>query len=178
MSETNLQPAIHHSRGLLRAKVAIGLTWFMLCAIFGTLINVYWVNQHEPLHGWLAAMIFVSAMAAISIAGFQAYKKQLVGPALTQNRPTKSIYRTAIVSSIIWQVTILILSALVLDGGRVFHICVVASTAFWPMTALITFRRPTSPTTIDLLAIRWGYPLMVLVVGSIGPSIWASLGRW
>jgi hypothetical protein len=71
----------------------------------------------------------------------------------------------------------MLLTALMLDGGGSFRISSVAFAAYWPMAGLIVCRRPNSPTRVDLFAMRWGYPIIVIAVGVFGSILWTLLGR-
>ena len=76
----------------------------------------------------------------------------------------------ALVVAVTQQAVILTLAALILDGGHILRICVLAAVASWLCTLLIMLRRPKQPTTVDLAIIKYGFwpaiPI-VLTVGSI-----------
>lgn len=77
--------------------------------------------------------------------------------------PISARYWSAIRTSICFQIPILLLGALCLDGGELFSRCLVALAAFWCGTILILFRRPRNPTKLDLEVIRFGYPLLFVL---------------
>jgi hypothetical protein len=73
-----------------------------------------------------------------------------------------SPYKDAIKLALVQQVTILLMSAGVLDGGDMFAICLIAFVAFWAWALLVRHRRPQTPTKFDLLFVKWSYiPLCV-----------------
>ena len=72
-------------------------------------------------------------------------------------------FRDAIVFTLVQQVPLLMLSALLLDGGLVFKRVAIASIAFCILTLVIMVRRgPNIPDT-DILLVKWGYLPVLLV---------------
>lgn len=80
--------------------------------------------------------------------------------------------------AIVCQLLTVAFASLLLDGGRMLHICLLAIPAYWALAALIAYRRSESPTRIDLAAIGYGYLAIVAAVWAIGPYYWAYVGRW
>jgi hypothetical protein len=78
-------------------------------------------------------------------------------------------YIPALKIAVIVQGIVLVLAALILDMEQARHISMVAALADWLMIGLIMLRRPYSPTRLDLLAIKWGYLPLLIIVGSVGP---------
>lgn len=75
---------------------------------------------------------------------------------------TIGTFRDAIVFATVQQVPLLLLSAMLLDGGLVFMRVVNASAAFWSMTLMMWLRRGRNLQHVDLLAVKWGYfPLLL-----------------
>ena len=72
-------------------------------------------------------------------------------------------FRDAIVFTLVQQIPLLILSALILDGGLVFKRVVIASIAFCILTLLITVRRGPNISGSDILLVKWGYLPVLLV---------------
>ena len=79
------------------------------------------------------------------------------------SRPISARYRSPVRNSVCFQIPILLLGVLCLDGGELFSRCLVAFAAFWSGTILILFRRPRNPTKLDLEVIRFGYPALFLL---------------
>ena len=72
-------------------------------------------------------------------------------------------FRDAIVFTLVQQIPLLMLSALLLDGGLVFKRVAIASIAFCILTLVIMVRRgPNLPDT-DILLVKWGYLPVLLV---------------
>ncbi len=80
--------------------------------------------------------------------------------------PVTGRYREAIVFTLIQQVPCALLSMLMLDGGVMARICGITILGFWAAVALMMIRRPLSPTSFDIMFLRWGFfPLYSLVFG-------------
>jgi len=74
----------------------------------------------------------------------------------------RSPYKDAIKLALAQQITILILTVGVLDGGDLFSICLIPFIAFWAGVFLVRRHRPETPSKLDLIAIKWTYiPLCV-----------------
>jgi hypothetical protein len=64
--------------------------------------------------------------------------------------------------SLFQQVPCAILTALMLDGGRMVRICLMAMLAYWAAVAWLLVRRPIRKGTTDLVFVRWGFlPIFV-----------------
>ncbi len=75
----------------------------------------------------------------------------------------KNGFRIALVQHAI----ILCLAALVLDGGLILYLCVLASMYYWIAAGVVVARRPTTPTTFDLGVVRIGYLVLAFATASI-----------
>ncbi len=84
--------------------------------------------------------------------------------------PLSSRYDEAVYFSLLrQQIPWAILNMLLLDGGRMAWICGVTMLGFWAAVALIMVRRPLSPSSFDIMFLRWGFlPLNVLVIVLVG----------
>lgn len=74
-----------------------------------------------------------------------------------------SAYDTVIRKSLMAQIVIGVLAALLLDGGVTAWIVGVAVLAFWLCAGLVILRRPYRPTKVDLVAIQWGFWPVLLI---------------
>jgi hypothetical protein len=70
-----------------------------------------------------------------------------------------------------------VLTALMLDGGRSARYCLVAFIGNCLLVAVIILRRRVSPTRIDLFCIRWGLPLLMVLTGIVAPYVWSIIGE-
>jgi hypothetical protein len=83
-------------------------------------------------------------------------------------------FRDAVRFSALQQIPLIVLSALILDGGLIFNRVIVASVATCLLTAVIATRRWRKPTDIDLLVVKWAFfPLLLVACAfwTIGISI-------
>jgi hypothetical protein len=67
------------------------------------------------------------------------------------------IYDRVIRKSLIAQVVVGILAALMLDGGIAARVVGVAILAYWLCAAVVIMRRPHEPTKIDLAILDYGF---------------------
>ena len=75
-----------------------------------------------------------------------------------------TVYSHAITVALAQHAVVLILAALVLDGGHMLRICTIAALASWLCTLVIMLRRRKQPTRFDLGLVRYGFwPAMFLV---------------
>ncbi len=72
--------------------------------------------------------------------------------------------------------SLLIISSLVLDGGRTAGMCMVAMVAHWIGVLFILVRRWRSPTETDLLFIRYGILICGVLVLVLAPFVWEYIG--
>lgn len=76
-------------------------------------------------------------------------------------------FESAIKVSVVLQLFILFLSALVLDGGQLSQWMLVSATAYWIAFAVIMIRRNGNATVLDRFILAWGYPLAIVLAGFI-----------
>jgi hypothetical protein len=79
--------------------------------------------------------------------------------------------------SIVLQIPILVLAALMLDGGRLLGVVSIATVAYWMVTLQIMFRRPATPTRVDIVFIRFGVLLLSAVTVFVAPFVWDFIGE-
>ena len=90
--------------------------------------------------------------------------------------PLSDAYRSAIRVAIILQLPLALFMVVTLDGGFLAKIGGYSMAGFWIGVALVMLRRPRNPGRSDLLYVRWGYPIM-LIVGIAIASIVTSVRR-
>jgi len=90
--------------------------------------------------------------------------------------PSTSPYRTAITSAVVQQVIVLVLAALILDGGDLLMFCLVACLAFWAGVVFIRVRRGQTPTKTDLILIRSSYLLLCIITFFVVHLVWKLRG--
>jgi hypothetical protein len=85
-------------------------------------------------------------------------------PFFTKNGPSFKV-------SACLQICILLLAALVLDGGDVLNFMLIAATAYWSAVAIIMIRRNGNATWIDQFLLKWGFPLTILLTALVATIV-------
>ena len=84
-------------------------------------------------------------------------------------------FRSAIVFSLICQVPVLLLGAMILDGGLIFRKALIASLAYWAMVLMIWIRNKFNAakniSDADILLTKWGYWPMLIAVCLLGKAL-------
>jgi len=86
-------------------------------------------------------------------------------------------YGPAFLTCLVVQVALFFLTALVLDGGQLNRFCFLTITCQWIGNFVILGRRPASPTTMDLLFIRYGMVPLLFVTPFIADGVWSVIGH-
>lgn len=77
-------------------------------------------------------------------------------------------YSRNVLASMVLQILLLLLSLLATDRGQLTMWILYSIPIFWLMVAIIVTRRPRTPTRGDLIAIRYGFVMILMaVIGSI-----------
>lgn len=76
---------------------------------------------------------------------------------------TVGTLRDAIVFTLFQQLPLLILTAMLLDGGLVFKRVAIASLAYWILILMIMIRCGRYMSDVDILLVKWGYLPLLLV---------------
>jgi hypothetical protein len=85
--------------------------------------------------------------------------------------PVAPQYRDAIRVAILLQVLLTLFMVLLLDGGYTARIGACAMGGFWIGVTAVMFRRPRNPSRLDLLYVRWGYLVLLVLSVIIAPLI-------
>jgi hypothetical protein len=116
-------------------------------------------------------------MGVVHLVGYRAYRQQTTDPG-RDGRGAEGLsarlapeFGPAIRLALFQQVPILIVTCLLLDGGRMFRVWCVAVLAHWLSVLLIASRRPAGPTPVDLALTRFGFWLIPIVVAVIAPLV-------
>jgi hypothetical protein len=125
--------------------------------------------------------VFVVFMAGVHVIGYRLWRGQFVPDQGERNGPPSGpiapAYKPAVKSALIQQGIVFILAGLILDGGLTFNAAVIAVVAYWLAFGLLIFRRANLPTRGDILWVRYGFLLILLIVLSVGPYVLEALGR-
>ena len=81
-------------------------------------------------------------------------------------------YKTPLRSGLIWVAVWGVLSGLTLDMGEVSAVWRYSVVVYTLTCLLVLMRRPATPTALDLLALKWGFPLLYLSTRLVYPLVW------
>jgi len=84
--------------------------------------------------------------------------------------------KTEWLPALVFQMPILVLSSMVLDGGGIAQVCFYAFVAFWCGVLVLRFHRRGALTRVDLFLIRYGYILVCVASFFITRLIWQWRG--
>lgn len=169
------------------------VTAFFVTSMFGsTFIASYWLSNGNTGQAVSRVVAFVVLMATIHCLGVSSYCRQkvvTVGRARVEASTATPFevdaceghslqvlsvaptLRTAIWSAFGQHIALLLLTVLVLDGGHLLRICCSAIAGHWAATLFVTFRRPATPTSIDLLLVKYGVWPLVLIAGQLAGMV-------
>jgi hypothetical protein len=85
-------------------------------------------------------------------------------------------YEKAIAFSFAYQLFLLLMSAMILDGGQCAQYMFVSMVAFWGAVIVLILRRRWNPSIIDILYIKWGIFPVLLSVPFIMGYVWHIRG--
>jgi hypothetical protein len=92
-------------------------------------------------------------------------------------RPAASAYRRAVKAGACLDVAVLVICALLLDGGYTARCCLVSLVAKWLVTLVMVRRRVDLPSSRDLLFIRYGILVLLPVTCVLAPLVWFVIGE-
>ena len=84
---------------------------------------------------------------------------------------------SALKMGMIVQFSLLILTALMLDGGWMCRLCIVAVTGHWVGIGIIALRRRCAPTKFDLLFMRYGAVILTIAAPFIASVVYRIIGE-
>jgi len=100
-----------------------------------------------------------------------------IGP---QARATKapSPLARSVKSALAQQLILIVLAAMILDGGRIAQICLFGFVAFWTGALLLIVRAKGRVTKADLVFIEGGSIVVCLLSYLIASGIWKMRNVW
>ena len=142
------------------------LTSFCSFSGLGTgYLYAVWSDQGLPV-AVLRSALFVAVMGAVHLVGFRMYMRQFTPSGthpLWQGLQDLKPHREAILAQ---QLPVLLLAALLLDGGLGLRVCLIACLAHWLIITLILTRAAQPTTWLDRGLIRWGFlACLVIAIG-------------
>ena len=128
------------------------------------------------------AIVFLVVIGCIHLAGYLLYVQQFSPDGAEPDGDPAPIgfspcYWPALKFGIILQVVFGTLTALLLDGGRSFEVFKVAFVGYWIGILIVIGRRPSCPSPLDKVLIRYGIVLIVILIGLIAPAVWSLIGE-
>jgi hypothetical protein len=161
------------------ARIAVAASFMAISIVGAAFVFTYWAS--ESISGAAGrSILFIVIMASVHLAGYLLYVQQAL-PTRAESTPLARAsfefspqYWSAIKDAIILSLLFGVPSALLLDGGRVFGFFKVALIGHLSGILMTMGRRPMSPTSADILFIRWGVLLLFLATGVIAPFIWVG----
>jgi hypothetical protein len=84
-----------------------------------------------------------------------------------------SAYRGAVMVAIVLQVVTTLLLLTILDGRTMARAGGAAMVGFWVGVGMVMLRRPRTPGRMDLLYVRWGYLILLIVGVALSPYMGA-----
>jgi hypothetical protein len=164
-----------------RARISVSVSFVVLSTLGAGFLFATWASRSLVVAESRSAL-FVVIMACVHVVGYFLYIQQ------KNFRPTHLFphqnrfgispqYAPALGRAIVLQACLGILTALILDGGRAFSFFGVALLAHWIGILLIIWRRPKTPTELDLSVIRIGILPIIFIECVIAPIVWSAIGE-
>lgn len=126
----------------------------------------------QPALGVGRSLLFVAIMACVHAVGYRLYEQKRASYKVDDVKTVKTAktsviasYGAAIKVMAIQHLCFLVLTMLMLDGEKAFRICCIAVLVHWGCTTMFIVRRPTRPTGIDLLIIKFGFLPLTYLIG-------------
>ena len=85
-------------------------------------------------------------------------------------------YKPALRAGLSWMLGFVVLSGLALDMGQADAICLYSLTVYGVLLLTILLRRPAKPTFVDLMMLKWSFPILYLAGFLVYPWNWHSCG--
>ena len=82
----------------------------------------------------------------------------------------------AIISALVQQCLVIVLSLMILDGGVIAQICLHAFAGFWGGAGLLIVRRGAAMNRLDLALIRFGFIPVCIMSFFLSHWIWGLRG--
>ncbi len=177
-----------------RDKYVLMASFVVISLVGGSGIYWFWLGHGIPLAAVTRTGCFVALMAVLHWGAFRCYHCQparlsasgsstpsSAASALNTSEsslfsPLASEYGPAMKRAVKQYVIILILGALMLDGGQFARACCVGILGHCLAMTLIAVRRPLTPTMIDLAVLRWGFLPLTPLIDNLAPVFQRWLG--
>lgn len=146
--------------------IAVLWTSFFICSGLGTGYLFFVWSETSLATAGLRSGLFVTVMAFVHLIGYRIYLGQsasTITHPVQQRLQRLKPHRQAILAQ---QLPVLLLAALLLDGGQGFRVCLTACVAHWLIIALVLTRPRQLLGRLDHGLMRWGFfPCLAIAIG-------------
>ena len=154
--------ALENKRGDL---TLLAISFSAMSLVGGFAVFTYWWTHDAINTGVTRVAMFVAIMAAVHGLGAALYVTQDESHGESERRLTKLwTLRGSLWGAFIQYVFFLLITALILDGGFIFRCFGIGVLAHGCLTGMIFLRRASTPTSLDVSLIRYGYLPVALIV--------------
>ena len=117
-------------------------------------------------------------MAVVHLVGYLAWRRQYTVDGLgVRPTPYSKSFVSALKTAVIVQMILLVLTALMLDGGQMFRLCLMAVVVHWIGIGIVAVRRGAVPTTLDLLFMRYGAVILTIAAPFVAAVVYSFIGE-
>ncbi len=85
-------------------------------------------------------------------------------------------YQSALKAALLLQIVTGLLAAIAIHGGLLFELWWRPMAAYWGCFIVMVFRRPNTPTKLDLILVEWGFVLLIPCTFIFSVLIWRWMG--
>ena len=143
----------------------IANSFFAIAAVGGFSVFAYWWSHNAVAIATDRMALFIAIMAVVHGLGAALYMTQDERRDDLQARlPNSWTLRCSVCVAVIQYLFFMLIAALILDGGFILRCFGIGLLAHGCLIAIICLRRPSSPTSLDLGLIRYGFLPIALVV--------------
>ncbi|MEX2315693.1 MAG: hypothetical protein WD669_00980 [Pirellulales bacterium] len=163
------------------ARLAIAALYGLTSLIGFGLLFAFWASQSVAAASG-RSLLFLLIMGCIHLAGYLLYVQQFAAEPVETSQSRASFefsphYWPALKFAIVMQFVFGVLTALMLDMGESAGFFKVALISHWLLIFEIVGRRPMSPTSVDVVVIRYGLVFCWFVAGLVAPWVWSIIGE-
>lgn len=161
---------------------------FLVVGVFGCdFIFSSWSNI-SPWAGFIRCLVFVVIIGGVHFVGFRMWMRQEMeksGGPVDQASPAESHPRdslkytisSSLMIGLIIQLVLFVLTALLLDGGRVHRAYIITMIGYWVGAVAILFRHRQSPTIADHMYLRYGILAIAMITPLIARIVYRIIGE-
>ncbi len=155
--------------------------WWTVELLGTVLCFVIWLFTRELTPLLLYAVLVIALMAIVAaVFGMCRRLRQHPDPGVGSEvhpRRLSDAFSSAILFGMVVQIVFLLLTALLLDGGVMFRMCLTTAVGYWIGVGIIAVRRGASPTKLDLLFTRYGMVGLMVVAPFLAKLVYIIIGE-